>query len=42
MYEKISKWYKQGLWTSDMVMKAVDKGVITPEQAAEILNTSEN
>lgn len=37
MYEKIKKWYKQGLWTEDMVMNAVDKGLITQEQAAEIL-----
>lgn len=37
MYEKIKKWYKQGLWTEKMVLNAVGKGVITPEQAAEIL-----
>lgn len=37
MYEKIKKWYKQGLWTEEMVMNAVDKGVLTEEQAAEIL-----
>ena len=36
MKEKIEKWYKQGLWTSDMVKNAVKKGVIT-EEAAEIL-----
>lgn len=37
MYEKIKKWYKQGLWTEEMVMNAVDKGLITEEQAKEIL-----
>ena len=37
MAKKIEKWYKQGLWTSDMVMNAVKKGVITEEKAAEIL-----
>lgn len=37
MKEKIAKWYKQGLWSADMVQKAVDKGVITAEEAAEIL-----
>jgi uncharacterized XkdX family phage protein len=38
MYEKIKKWYKQGLWTAEKVMQAVDKGVITEEQAKEILS----
>lgn len=37
MKEKIAKWYKQGLWTADMVQKAVDKGILKPEEAAEIL-----
>ena len=37
MYEKIKKWYKQGLWSADMVQTAMKKGVITPEEAAEIL-----
>jgi uncharacterized XkdX family phage protein len=37
MFEKIKKWYKQGLWTDEKIMNAVDKGVITQEQAAEIL-----
>jgi uncharacterized XkdX family phage protein len=37
MFEKIKKWYKQGLWTAEMVNKAVEKGVITPEEAAEIM-----
>ena len=29
MFEKIQKWYKQGLWTEKMVKNAYDKGVIT-------------
>lgn len=39
MKDKIIKWYKQGLWTAQMVRKAVDKGVITNDEAAEILQT---
>ena len=41
MYEKIKKWYKQGLWTEEMVLNAVQKGVLTEEQAAEILGQEE-
>lgn len=37
MYEKIKKWYKQGLWTEAMVQNAVDKGILTADEAAEIL-----
>lgn len=37
MKEKISKWYKLGLWTKEMVENAVSKGVITPEEAVEII-----
>ena len=37
MFEKIQKWYAQGLWSADMVQTAADKGVITADQAAEIL-----
>lgn len=36
MYEKIKKWYRQGLWTAEMVQNAAEKGVITQEQADEI------
>lgn len=36
MYEKIAKWYKQNLWTALMVDAAVEKGVITKEQAEDI------
>ena len=35
--EKIAKWYKYGLWSADMVQKAVDKGILTDEQVQEIL-----
>lgn len=37
MYEKIKRWYTLGLWTEEMVQNAVDKGIITAEQAEEIL-----
>ena len=36
MKEKIARWYKQGLWTDEMVRSAVDKGVITKEAYTEI------
>ena len=36
MYEKIRLWYEQGLWSKQMVKNAVDKGLITAEQYAEI------
>lgn len=37
MFERIKKWYKQGLWTEEMVMNAVQKGIVTEEEANEIL-----
>lgn len=37
MYEKIKKWYKQGLWNETMVRNALNKDVITEEQLNEIL-----
>lgn len=37
MHEKIKKWYKQGLWTEEMVQTAADKGILTKEEATEIL-----
>lgn len=37
MFEKIKKWYKQGLWNETMVRNALNKGVITEEQLNEIL-----
>ena len=36
MYGKIKKWYEQGLWNADMVQDAVNKGILTEEQAQEI------
>ncbi len=41
MFEKIKKWYKQGLWTIALVQNAVVKGVITEIQAKEILEQEE-
>ena len=38
MYEKIKKWYQQGLWTQEMVANAVTKGIITQEQYESIIN----
>ena len=38
MKEKIAKWYRQGLWTAQMVQDAVTKGKLTEEEAAEILS----
>lgn len=37
MKAKIAKWYKQGLWTKDMVANAVAKGVITAADYEEIV-----
>lgn len=36
MFEKIKKWYSMGLWTEEMVINAVNKGVITDEELLEI------
>ena len=36
MKEKIAKWYKQGLWSIDMVKNAVKKNVITTENYIDI------
>lgn len=37
MFEKIKKWYKQGLWTVTMVQNAEIKGILTSEQVIQIL-----
>ena len=37
MKKKIAKWYKQGLWTAQMVQDAVTKKKLTADDAAEIL-----
>lgn len=34
---KIPTWYKQGLWSADMVQKAVDKGILTEDEAKQVL-----
>jgi hypothetical protein len=41
MFEKIKKWYKQGLWTEAMVRNALTKGIITEKQLSDILGTEE-
>lgn len=41
MKEKIAKWYKLGLWSEEMVMTAAQKGVITEDEANEILGKEE-
>lgn len=38
MKERIEKWYKLGLWTEEMVLKAVEKNVITQKDMEEIIN----
>ena len=38
MYEKIKKWYKQGLWNETMVRNAFTKGVITEDQLNIIIS----
>ena len=37
MKEKIAKWYKQGLWTAQMVQDAVTKKKLTADEAEDIL-----
>ena len=37
MFEKIKKFYRLGLWTESMVNNAVEKNIITQEEANEIL-----
>lgn len=36
MKQKIEKWYKQGLWSAEMVANAVVKGILTAEDYEEI------
>ena len=38
MREKIARWFKQGLWTEQMVLNAVIKEVLTAEEANIIIN----
>jgi uncharacterized XkdX family phage protein len=35
-FEQIRKNYDRGLWTKEMVAKAIKKGIITAEQYEEI------
>lgn len=42
MKEKIAKWYRLGLWTEDMVKKAVDKAILSAAEADEILKQERN
>ena len=37
MKTKITKWYKQGLWTIEMVRNAVVNGVITETDYFKII-----
>ena len=36
MFEKIKKYYEQGLWDEQRVREAVARGILTPEQFKEI------
>ena len=36
MFEKIKKYYEQGLWNENRVREAHARGFITPEQFKEI------
>lgn len=35
-FERIKKWYNQGIWSEDKVRNAVEKNQITPEEFEEI------
>ncbi len=39
MFEKIKKWYQQGLWTMQMVQNAKEKGILTSQQVIEIISS---
>ena len=39
MKDRIAKWYKQGLWSAEMVQNAVSKGILTADEVAEILGS---
>ena len=40
-FETIKKFYERGLWNSQLVEMSVRKGVLTQEQANEILKKEE-
>lgn len=37
-YEQVKKYYDDGLWSADRVLRAVVKGWITEEEKAEIMS----
>lgn len=39
MFEKIKLWYASGFWTERMVRQALEKGVLTTQQAEDILES---
>lgn len=41
MFDRIARWYRLGLWTGKMVQTAAEKAVLTPEEAAQILEGKE-
>lgn len=38
MKDKIARWFYLGLWSEAMVLNAATKGVITEDEAKEILS----
>lgn len=36
LFERIKKWYQDGVWTKSMLVNAVAKGKITAEEYREI------
>lgn len=40
-FETIKSYYDRGLWSSQLVLMSVKKGVLTDEQAKEILGVKE-
>ena len=41
MYDKIKYWYINDMWDEKNVLDAVEKGIITEEEAKEILASKE-
>ena len=42
MFEKIKKWYNDGVWSAKRVHDAVIMGKITQEECDEILGVNDN
>ena len=40
--EKLKKWYKFNFWTKEMILDAVEKCVISQEEAEEIIAVKSN